>query len=79
MVDYAIAASGAQPGDIVEVDLDGRARVVGRRLCLAGEEPNLSEHAIRASLQELYGDDVPNLADVKRGNNVVVFRNRSVE
>lgn len=77
VIESAIAASGARPGDIVEVDQHGMARVVGRRLCVAGEKQNLSEHAIRAKLMELYGEDVPILSDVKRGGNVVVFRKQN--
>lgn len=70
----AIAASGAEPGDIVEVDDQGAARIVGRRLHLAGEECDISEQAIRSRLGEIYGDDASNLADVTTGSNVVVFR-----
>lgn len=79
VIDQAIEASGAQAGDIVEIDGNGMARVVGRRPALAGQEHSPTEHAIRATLRELYGEDVPILADVKRGSNIVVFRNQNAK
>ncbi|PRG14962.1 hypothetical protein C6Q17_07470 [Burkholderia contaminans] len=47
----ALASVGALPGDIVEVNEFGMARVVGRRPHLANEQPDMSEQAIRAALE----------------------------
>ncbi len=72
----AITASGAEPGDIVEVDEQGAARVVGRLPRIAGVEGDHSEHAIRGRIRAIYGDDAAHLVDVSHGSNVVVFRNQ---
>jgi hypothetical protein len=69
-----LASVGARPGDIVEVNAIGAARVVGRRPHLANEQPDVSEQAIRAALRTIYGDDAAILANVSAGSNVVVFR-----
>ncbi|UKD18072.1 hypothetical protein L3V59_42105 (plasmid) [Burkholderia aenigmatica] len=70
----ALAFVGARPGDIVEINELGLARVVGRRPHLPGEQPDQSEQAIRAALSRIYGDDAASLAGVTAGSNVVVFR-----
>jgi hypothetical protein len=75
VVAKAVAACGAEPGNIVEVDEQGAVRVVGRRPHLAGEKGDISEQAIRARLGEIYGNDVPSVVDVTTGANVVIFRN----
>ncbi|GAB6852701.1 hypothetical protein [Paraburkholderia kururiensis] len=69
-----LASIGARPGDIVEVNEFGAARVVGRRPHLAGERPDASEQAIREALTRIYGDDAVGLDNVTAGANVVVFR-----
>ncbi|MGC4418492.1 MULTISPECIES: hypothetical protein [Cupriavidus] len=69
-----LASVGARPGDIVEVNEFGAARVVGRRPHLANEQPDVSEEAIRVALRGIYGDDAASLANVMAGSNVVVFR-----
>jgi hypothetical protein len=76
VIEKAIAESGAEPGDLVEIDEHGAARVVGRRPRLAGEgeQGDTSEQGIRARLKAIYGDDAAYLADVTAGANVVVFR-----
>jgi hypothetical protein len=68
------ASVGVRPGDIVEVNELGAARVVGRRLHLASERPDASEEAIRDALARIYGDDAASLDNVTAGTNVVVFR-----
>jgi len=52
-----LASIGARPGDIVEVNEIGAARVVGRRPHLANAQPDASEQAIRAALRRIYGED----------------------
>ncbi|MGP8431927.1 hypothetical protein ACT2FY_00400 [Paraburkholderia fungorum] len=69
-----LASIGALPGDIVEVNEFGAARVVGRRPHLANEQPDASEPAIRAALTKIYGEDAGRLDNVTAGANVVVFR-----
>lgn len=69
-----LASVGARPGDIVEVNEFGVARVVGGRPYLANEQPDVSEQAIRAALNRIYGDDAASLANVTAVSNVVVFR-----
>jgi hypothetical protein len=72
----AITACGAEPGDVVEIDEHGAARVVGRRPRVVGQESDQSGGAIRARLREIYGADAPNLIDdVQDGSNVIVYRN----
>ncbi|CAB3973542.1 hypothetical protein BCO37747_08157 [Burkholderia contaminans] len=73
----ALASVGALPGDIVEVNEFGMARVVGRRPHLANEQPDMSEQAIRAALERIYGVDAAILANVTAGSNIVVFRKPS--
>jgi hypothetical protein len=51
----AVAASGAEPGDIIEIDQHGAARVVGRRPRIVDEKGDSSERAVRARLTALYG------------------------
>ncbi|WP_321908241.1 hypothetical protein [Burkholderia cepacia] len=72
-----LASVAALPGDIVEVNEFGMARVVGRRPHLANEQPDLSETAIRAALGRIYGVDAPIIANVTAGSNVVVSRKPS--
>lgn len=74
-----IAASGAEPGDIVEVDEYGTARVVGRSPRIAGEEGDKSEHAIRARIRKIYGNEAANIVDVTHSSNVIVFRKSESE
>lgn len=74
VVAKTIAACGAEPGDIVAVDEQGGARVVGRRPRLVGEKGDTSGQFIRARLGEIYGEDVSSEVDVTAGANVVVFR-----
>ncbi|MBB5546658.1 hypothetical protein [Paraburkholderia fungorum] len=74
VIERAVAASAEEPGDIVEVDDHGAARVVGRRPRVAGAPSDISEQAIRARLRAIYGDEASRLGDVKAGANVVVFR-----
>ncbi|MBJ9711213.1 hypothetical protein [Burkholderia gladioli] len=69
-----LASIGACPGDIVEVNDFGAARVVGRSPHLASERPDASEQAIREALTRIYGDDAAGLDNVTAGANVVVFR-----
>lgn len=69
-----LASIGARPGDIVEVNEFGAARVVGRRPQLAGEQPDASEQAIREALTRVYGDEAASLDNVTAGANIVVFR-----
>ncbi|MEM5460728.1 hypothetical protein VSR69_38800 [Paraburkholderia phytofirmans] len=69
-----LASVGARPGDIVEVNELGAARVVGRRPHLTSELPDASEEAIRDALRRIYGDDAAGLENVTAGTNVVVFR-----
>jgi len=69
-----IAACDAEPGDIVEVDEHGTARVVGRRPRIVGEKGAMTEYVIRERLRKIYGDDVAYSLDVTNGSNVVVFR-----
>ena len=73
----AIVTSGAEPGDIVEVDEKGIPRVVGRRPRIVGQEVEMSEYTIRDRLRKIYGEDVAFSLDVKNGSNVVVFRNQA--
>ena len=74
IVEKTLASVGALPGDVVEVDEHGTARVVGRRPRVAGKQPEMSEQAITAALRTIYGDDVASLVNVTAGANVVVFR-----
>jgi hypothetical protein len=74
MIEKTLASIGARPGDVVEVDEHGTARVVGRRPRIAGEQTDMSEQAILAALKGIYGDDVASLVNVTAGANVVVFR-----
>ncbi|WP_225031031.1 hypothetical protein [Paraburkholderia sp. XV] len=69
-----LASIGARPGDIVEVNELGAARVVGRRPHLANEQPDASEQALRAALRKIYGEDAASLDNVTAGANIVVFR-----
>ncbi|MBW5285285.1 hypothetical protein [Burkholderia gladioli] len=59
-----LASIGACPGDIVEVNEFGAARVVGRRPHLASERPDASEQAILEALTRIYGDDAAGLDNV---------------
>lgn len=68
-----LASVGARPGDIVEVDAFGAARVVGCRPHLANEQQDVSEQAIRAALKMIHGDDAASPAYVTAGSNLVVF------
>lgn len=71
----AIGLSGAVPGDIVEVDDQGAARVVGRRPRLVGQPADDSEEGMRARLMRIYGSEASAmLDDVTSGSNVIVFR-----
>jgi hypothetical protein len=74
MIEKTLASIGARPGDVVEVDEHGTARVVGRRPRIAGEQTDMSEQAILAALKRIYGDDVASVVNVTAGANVVVFR-----
>lgn len=69
-----LASIGARPGDIVEVNERGAARVVGCRPHLASERPEASEQAIRDALRRIYGDEAATLDNVMAGGNIVVFR-----
>lgn len=77
LAEKAIAESGAEPGDIIEIDEHGAARVVGRPPRIAGEPNDMSEQGIRARLRAIYGDEAASLADVTAGANVVVSRKRN--
>ena len=74
VIEKTLASIGARPGDVVEVDEHGAARVVGRRPRIAGKQTDMSEQAILAALKRIYGDDVASLVNVTAGANVVVFR-----